>query len=123
MKHLPALDGVRGLAILGVLFFHFGYLGCGWSGVQLFFVLSGFLITSILKGEASRPLGAYLKRFYWRRTVRIFPLYFAFLFALVALFSVVGPSDAFRQQWPYLFTYTFNFARVSPDFVAPHFWG
>src|SRR5689334_5855633 len=71
-KHIPALDGVRGLAIGLVLIFHFSQLGfmpratgapailqkitaCGWVGVDLFFVLSGFLITSILceaKGSA-----------------------------------------------------------------------
>ncbi len=68
IKHIKALDGVRGIAILLVILFHYGYLGCGWVGVQLFFVLSGYLITSILVKDRQQSLGAYLKRFYWRRS-------------------------------------------------------
>jgi peptidoglycan/LPS O-acetylase OafA/YrhL len=92
---IPVLDGVRGLAILLVLAFHenvvegehvttafdrwfFSLVGVGWCGVDLFFVLSGFLITGILldaKGGAR-----YFRNFYARRTLRIFPLYYAVCF-------------------------------------------
>lgn len=89
---IPALDGVRGLAILLVILFHHTLMRqetlfdgvyvnlarLGWSGVDLFFVLSGFLITGLLvdaKGGAH-----YYRNFYVRRTLRIFPLYYAFLF-------------------------------------------
>src|SRR5215208_4447368 len=89
-SHIPALDGVRGLAVLLVLFFHFMLIdgntpvvriiqktwGFGWLGVDLFFVLSGFLITGILFDAKSSD--RYFRNFYARRTVRIFPLYFAF---------------------------------------------
>ena len=91
--HMPALDGVRGLAILMVIASH--YKGCldasvpwegaliklcslGSTGVDLFFVLSGFLITGILLDTRDDP--AYFRNFYGRRAVRIFPLYYLYLF-------------------------------------------
>src|SRR4051812_30716771 len=91
--HVPALDGVRGLAILLVLLYHCLQIsgnsplvrliqktwGFGWAGVDLFFVLSGFLITGILLDAKGTSARNYFRNFYARRTVRIFPLYFAFL--------------------------------------------
>src|SRR5260221_3031459 len=85
-RHIPALDGLRGVAILMVLVFHYGNIlpqpahrirEVGAWGVDLFFVVSGFLITRIRLAN----LGAdrYLAAFYWRRALRIFPLYYAYL--------------------------------------------
>jgi peptidoglycan/LPS O-acetylase OafA/YrhL len=101
-KHLPALDGVRGLAILLVLVFHLmlfnnntgnplwdrvGELrGLGFLGVDLFFVLSGFLITGILYDTLHDP--HYFRSFYMRRFLRIFPLYYGFLVLLIILAAV-----------------------------------
>ena len=110
-KHIPALDGLRGLAILAVFFHHYGagggqsgstaikwmatVCGLGWSGVDLFFVLSGFLITGILYDTQNDP--AYYRKFYARRALRIFPIYYAFAaIALIVLpFNVWHPGDAF----------------------------
>jgi peptidoglycan/LPS O-acetylase OafA/YrhL len=82
-KHIPELDGLRGLAVLGVVLYHCHprligtqlYNGSlwGWSGVTLFFVLSGFLITSILLESREKP--HYFKNFYARRILRIWPVY------------------------------------------------
>src|ERR1035441_7927813 len=91
-RKLVSLDGVRGLAILAVMLHHSSWrlsastapgrlfawlLYQGWAGVDLFFVLSGFLITGILLD--TRPAENYFSSFYARRALRIFPLAYAFL--------------------------------------------
>jgi peptidoglycan/LPS O-acetylase OafA/YrhL len=101
-----ALDGVRGIAILAVFLHHnawriaptnkfqiilSGLMTLGWSGVDLFFVLSGFLITGILLD--SRRAKNYFLSFYVRRALRIFPLYYAFLLIAFALFPSLVASD------------------------------
>jgi peptidoglycan/LPS O-acetylase OafA/YrhL len=84
------LDGIRGIAILLVLFYHLHVplFDMGWCGVDLFFVLSGFLITSILLNTKGSP--SYFSSFYARRMLRIFPLYFSFLFAYFCVFIPVA---------------------------------
>lgn len=113
--HIPALDGVRGLAILAVLIYRFGLQGdfylstdpadqlpqwavlglaLGQRGVDLFFVLSGFLITGILfdaKGESQ-----FFRHFYTRRVLRILPLYYGSL----VLFLLVIPCFLTSAQFP-----------------------
>jgi peptidoglycan/LPS O-acetylase OafA/YrhL len=56
LRYVPALDGLRAVAVLGVMLFHAGFVGGGWAGVQMFFVLSGFLISTILIGDRGEPL-------------------------------------------------------------------
>ncbi len=73
MGYRPELDGVRALAITAVVFFHLKYLSGGYLGVDLFFVLSGFLITFLLLAEQARAGRASLKRFYQRRVRRLLP--------------------------------------------------
>jgi peptidoglycan/LPS O-acetylase OafA/YrhL len=99
--HIPELDGVRGIAILAVMVFHFGLcypstprnllasaIRLGWSGVDLFFVLSGFLITTILIGTKSDP--RFFRNFYIRRGLRILPLYYAYIFFFAFAFLPVA---------------------------------
>jgi peptidoglycan/LPS O-acetylase OafA/YrhL len=114
--HLPALDGLRGVAILLVIASH--YLGdywrtatVGWTGVNLFFVLSGFLITGILLDAKGSP--HYFRNFYARRTLRIFPLYYLVLFLtfIVAPFFSALDTEGFREvasRQGWLWTYTMN---------------
>jgi len=98
---MPSLDGLRGVAIGGVLAAHFlnawpgrtaldeaavAALGLGWAGVDLFFVLSGLLITGILVDTLGAP--RWWRSFMARRALRIFPLYYLAL----ALFGLLGPA-------------------------------
>jgi peptidoglycan/LPS O-acetylase OafA/YrhL len=142
---VDSLDGVRGLAILAGIAFHTlrpseykGFLGAiwrgleetSWSGIDLFFVLSGFLITGILLD--SRGRGGYFRNFYARRTLRIFPLYYSVLFvALVLVPAVVGstrlpdlyPQLIKNQIW--LWTYLQNYLQSTSPHMLPgfgHFW-
>jgi peptidoglycan/LPS O-acetylase OafA/YrhL len=107
---LPALDGLRGIAVLLVMVYHFSYggsfspsamngayarvSGAGWMGVDLFFVLSGFLITGILYDSRGRT--GYFSSFYARRVLRIFPLYYAFVLLVLPAAAWVGAPDSAR---------------------------
>ncbi len=128
MNYNRILDGVRGVAIVFVLLFHYQFtFALGWAGVQLFFVLSGFLITSILLKEKGEPLGFYLKRFYWRRTLRIFPVYYAYIAAILVIFLLTGLPEDYKKLVPWLATYTFNFYPLATtysyeDYFFMHFW-
>ncbi|OJY22312.1 MAG: hypothetical protein BGO98_37650 [Myxococcales bacterium 68-20] len=114
----PSLDGLRCLAILPIVWHHStprqldGLLGRGPLGVDLFFVVSGFLITSLLLHERRAAGGVALGRFWARRSLRIFPLYYLVLGAFVvhALFlRVPGPArDHFLRNLPFYATYTSN---------------
>ena len=100
-KHLPALDGLRAIALVSVLLHHYlpplfaagtpfrnaahWALAMGGMGVDLFFALSGFLITGILIDAKGASASSFFGRFYKRRSLRIFPAYFAFLVPLLFL--------------------------------------
>ena len=122
-KHYPALDGLRGLAALMIVVHHSAlfyrltdwfdkaYLRATsllWVGVDLFFVLSGFLITSIL--IETRHSKTYFRAFYGRRFLRIFPLYYAFLAGVYFLLPLLGGelTPSIRDVEPWQWTYTTN---------------
>lgn len=128
--HVPALDGVRGIAILLVLTYHFSWVlgfgtnvadralervvSVGWAGVDLFFILSGFLITNILL--RARDSSGYFRTFYARRVLRIFPLYYGFLFIMIVLLPELpglrgneGLQNLRQHQFIY-WTYLYNVA-------------
>jgi peptidoglycan/LPS O-acetylase OafA/YrhL len=87
LGYVPALDGLRGVAILGVLGVHLFGLSGGFYGVDLFFVLSGFLITTLLLEEHDRTGGVSLRAFYVRRARRLLPA----LGAVLVVIAAVGP--------------------------------
>ena len=85
-SHLPALDGLRAIAVGLVIFFHLGFeFVPGAYGVMMFFVISGFLITWLLLKESAKTGTVSLREFYKRRTLRIFPAFYVFLAAWIAL--------------------------------------
>ncbi len=119
--HVDALDGIRGLAIAVVLIFHYAVflptsaseravsqaIEFGWLGVDLFFCLSGFLITGILLRTLESP--SYFRTFYARRALRIFPVYYAYL-ALTVLSVVIAHhlgyyrhTSADGQLWDWIY--------------------
>jgi peptidoglycan/LPS O-acetylase OafA/YrhL len=142
--HLPVLDGVRGVAILLVLCVHFigdspaytlfgramvKLANYGVWGVDLFFVLSGFLITGILYD--SKRSSRYFRDFYIRRTLRIFPLYYAVLvvlFVILPSMPVAYPAaleeSARHQAWLWLYASNVYLA-LHRSWALPyvgHFW-
>jgi len=142
-RRIPELDGLRGIAILLVLMVHYGAnqlhppsgsvlnyiregLAVGWCGVDLFFVLSGFLIGGILM--QNRDSENYFKTFYLRRLARIFPLYYGWLILSVILFALplaknvhhlVEPAIPF---WSY-FAYVQNITSLPLGDFGPEWYG
>lgn len=135
-KQMPELDTLRGIAVLMVVFFHgFGFLvgpynlglfvglakyfvaatWLGWMGVNLFFVLSGFLITGILLESKRRP--DYFRRFYFRRALRILPAYYL----LLLLLPVIGLLPHFPRHvgWPFV-TMSFFYLANMVEFFGIH---
>ncbi|KAA6463104.1 acyltransferase [Acidobacteria bacterium AB60] len=103
----PALDGFRAVAFLAVFFHHYMDLPWGWAGVDLFFVLSGFLITGTLFD--SRDRAHRFRNFYVRRTLRIFPLYYGVMLTLLVTLPLLHWQMTYGWLvWP---TYIGNFAR------------
>jgi peptidoglycan/LPS O-acetylase OafA/YrhL len=129
--HIAPLDGLRAIAILLVILVHSGLyfildhtppvsiwgdiIANGRSGVDLFFVLSGFLITGILLDTRERS--DYFPRFYWRRALRIWPLYYAFLFAAYWLHP--APFNGLHLR-PFALYYR-NF--LGPDYASDVYFG
>lgn len=134
--YMPQLDSLRVFAVLGVMVVHnwrmvtlpwiFDALDWGHLGVRLFFVLSGFLITGILLGcrelaeNSSKGRLFFIQRFYARRFLRIFPIYYGVL--VIALAVKLAPA---REVWPWLLTYTVNvyvFLHLNWVGHLGHFW-
>jgi peptidoglycan/LPS O-acetylase OafA/YrhL len=126
LRYVKSLDGIRGVGAVGVIAAHYGYLQCGWVVVQFFFVLSGYLITSILLTEKERPFRQYLGRLYWRRILRIFPVYFWFHLICRFFYLLLKQPREFPQVLPSFLTYTYNFYLASPNRsfggIFPHLW-
>jgi peptidoglycan/LPS O-acetylase OafA/YrhL len=96
LGHRPGLDGIRGFAILLVLADHSGIAiasGAGNLGVTIFFVLSGFLITTLLLEEHARCGRVSLRRFYWRRALRLLPALGALLATVAVVMTLAGRAD------------------------------
>lgn len=145
-RAIPTLDGMRGIAVLLVLAFHFAWtfpgddrekaasaldwvavhmhdlLWSGWTGVDLFFVLSGYLITRGLVAPSKRTTGTRLKMFWMRRVLRIFPLYYAFVIVGTVVALALGSNWVpGLSYWLYMQNYALAFDDEVMRWTA-HFW-
>jgi peptidoglycan/LPS O-acetylase OafA/YrhL len=146
-RAIPTLDGMRGIAVILVLLFHFAwtfpgedpaaahgileklvvqvhaFLWSGWIGVDLFFVLSGYLITRGLVAPSTGALGTRMKKFWMRRVLRIFPLYYAVTIVGTGVALAAAGYVPGAPYWLYMQNYALAFD--PPDqalkWVA-HFW-
>jgi peptidoglycan/LPS O-acetylase OafA/YrhL len=131
-SYVPAFDGLRTLSIFGVILFHVVSTKCGllqniarrgWFGVDIFFVLSGFLITWLLLAEIDREGTIRLNRFYIRRALRLQPAYFsALILMLLARYLFDRPGFVLiYDALPYYLSYTFNLAIAFGTITVPSF--
>ncbi len=110
--YFPSLDGLRAVSFLSVFLWHYLALPYGWAGVDVFFVLSGFLITGILCDTVDDTYR--VRNFYIRRTLRIFPLYYGVLLAIFLFTPLM--HWAWTWQWIAWPLYLGNYLR----FLYPH---
>jgi len=117
--------------LLLVLGYHLNILGCGWVGVQLFFVLSGFLITRILiEARSEHPSATTLGRFYVRRGLRIFPVFYLYLAVMIAGLVLLQPADPAAgtalRRWPWAAFYVYNWFMMTGwhqnSYYVDHLW-
>lgn len=130
-KHFSALDGLRAFSVIAVIWQHTagynqsgGILSRGYLGVDCFFAISGFLITTLLLREHQAAGRISLRRFYLRRSARIFPVYFAVIAAYVVLmFTRRHTADGaeFFHNLPAFATYTSNWFAAGGDKATFYF--
>ena len=134
--HLPALDGVRALAVLAVLLYHgdIAALPGGFLGVDLFFVLSGYLVSALLAAEFERTAGIRLDSFYWRRARRLLPALLVLLITLGAMVPRLLPDAAaalradtlaalaYAANWWFIWNGTSYFDTLGRPPLLQHLW-
>ncbi len=136
LAYLPGLDGLRALAVVGVLLYHAdaGLLPGGFLGVEVFFVLSGYLITSLLLAEWRREGRIDLQAFWLRRARRLIPALLAVLAATLTVASLFLPNDlarlrgdalaavAYVANWHLIVGHTSYFEAVGRPPLLRHLW-
>src|ERR1700761_5663746 len=137
LPRYPGLDGLRGLAVIAVLLYHGGvsWSGGGFLGVEMVFVLSGFLITSLLVAEWGRSGAIALRAFWARRARRLLPALFALVAAIGLYYSLAGPTKAipglqgdgiatllYFSNWHQVAAGTNYFAASGPVSPLQHTW-
>jgi Predicted acyltransferases len=134
--YLPGIDALRALAVLAVFFYHahVGWMPGGFLGVDVFFVISGYLITSLLLSEYRRGGHVRLGRFWLARARRLLPALFAMLAIVVAWVTIFGPaqpqqfrnavvaSALYVSNWQLIFGDVSYFARFAPPGPLNHLW-
>ena len=100
MGYQPGLDGVRAFSVVAVIFYHagFSWMHGGFFGVEVFFVVSGFLITSLLIEERDRAGGVNLRQFWVRRWRRLLPALFTMMIVVGAWAAVWGSAEQKKKK-------------------------
>ncbi|WP_442599819.1 acyltransferase family protein [Neobacillus sp. D3-1R] len=136
IRYIPGFDGLRALAVLGVIFYHLNipYTSGGFLGVTVFFVLSGFLITSLLKWEWEQTGRVDLKHFWIRRAKRLLPAMFLLLIVLNVVIPFLRPElllglrkDTiaalfYYSNWHYIYQNLSYFELFQTPSLLTHFW-
>lgn len=136
LPHLPALDGLRALAVLAVLLYHGGqtWLPGGFLGVEMFFVISGYLITSLLLAEWTQDGRVDFKSFWMRRARRLFPALIALLVVVVGYAIAFLPAEVaalrgdvlstagYVNNWHQIFSHKSYFDSVGRPSLLRHMW-
>jgi peptidoglycan/LPS O-acetylase OafA/YrhL len=137
LPHLGGLDGLRGIAVVAVILYHGGvsWAPGGLLGVELFFVLSGFLITSLLLAEWTRSATIALRSFWARRARRLLPALFVLVLAIGVYYALGGPTKAvpdlendgistllYFNNWHQIANGTNYFAASGPISPLQHTW-
>ena len=128
IRTFASLDGVRALCILATIWHHSGpvtridFFQRGFLGVDMFFVLSGFLIVTLLLRERDRTGGISLKKFYARRALRIFPIYYLLIFGMLFFYLAIKPGTpgarSYLAAFPFLVLYVSNWVAVPGNNLA-----
>lgn len=127
-SHFGSLDGLRAIAIGAVLWHHwpgrFDLLDAklshyGFLGVDLFFVISGYLITTLLLREEARDGAFSLPGFYWRRVLRILPVYYLVVTLVGVYYIVLRGETQYLDLWPYYYLFLSNFLIGDIPMLAP----
>jgi peptidoglycan/LPS O-acetylase OafA/YrhL len=126
LGYQPGLDGLRALSVIAVILYHagFSWMRGGWIGVEMFFVVSGFLITSLLLEERGRSGAVDLAAFWLRRARRLLPALFVML-AVVGVWALAAGSDGqlaqLRRDYPWALFYAGNWGQITGD--VPYYTG
>jgi peptidoglycan/LPS O-acetylase OafA/YrhL len=136
LTYLPGLDGLRALAVLAVMFYHAGaaFLPGGFLGVDVFFVISGFLITTLLLHERELSGRTNLKAFWWRRARRLLPALFLLLLVTVVFSVIFLPGEltglrgdvaaalGYVTNWELIFNQRSYFEAIGRPPLLRHLW-
>lgn len=124
LKYRPEVDGLRSIAVFAVIFFHFGlsWMSAGYSGVDVFFVISGYLITSILLKETTNGTFSF-KGFWMRRVRRIFPVLFTVVFVVFCVDTLFGYRNELVETAEHGLSSIFSIANIVMWRTAGDYWG
>jgi peptidoglycan/LPS O-acetylase OafA/YrhL len=121
--YVPEVDALRAIAMTSVIVFHCELMPFGWMGVWLFYVVSGFSVTTSLLSRRHRALsiGRAISSFYIRRALRIWPLYFAFIALNVVLLEAIGRTQPL-EDLPWLLSFTQNMKMILTNYTPAANW-